>query len=115
MFLAGALTISAQPVSATSIQCTVASYYGHGDGYHGRKTASGEKFNAYGLSTAHRSLPFGTRLVVYNYNDLRYVEVPVNDRGPFVSSRDLDLSYGAFIKIANPNDGLEKVCYAVVA
>jgi rare lipoprotein A len=92
--------------------CSLASHYGIGDGYHGRITASGERLNAYGLSVAHRWLPFGTRLRVTNQSNGKSVIVRVNDRGPYVASRDLDLSYGAFSSIAPPGQGVVNMCYA---
>lgn len=94
--------------------CTLASHYGVGDGYHGQTTANGERYNAYGNSVAHRSLPFGTRLRVTNQRTGRSVIVRVNDRGPYVYDKDLDLSYGAFASIAPPSQGVVKVCYTVV-
>ncbi len=71
----------------------IASHYGKGDGYGGRRTASGERLNPNGLTAAHRSLPFGTRLRVHHRG--RSVVVRVNDRGPHVRGRCLDLSWGA--------------------
>jgi rare lipoprotein A len=94
--------------------CSLASHYGIGDGYHGRTTANGERYNAYGHSTAHRSLPFGTRLRVTNQTNGKSVVVRVNDRGPFVAGRSLDLSYGAFTKIASPGSGVARVCYSLM-
>ena len=94
--------------------CYLASHYGIGDGYHGRTTANGERYNAYGHSTAHRSLPFGTRLRVTNQTNGKSVIVRVNDRGPFVAGRSLDLSYGAFTKIASPGSGVARVCYSLM-
>ena len=92
--------------------CTLASHYGVGDGYHGQTTANGERYNAYGKSVAHRWLPFGTRLRVTNQQNGRSVIVRVNDRGPYIGNRDLDLSYGAFSYIANSNQGVVRVCYS---
>lgn len=94
--------------------CSLASYYGVGDGYHGQTTANGERYNAYGYSTAHRSLPFGTRLKVTNQTNGKSVIVRVNDRGPFVGGRSLDLSYGAFTQIASPGQGVANVCFTRV-
>ena len=71
----------------------VASYYGKQ--YHGRKTASGERFNMYELTAAHRTLPFGTNLKVTNLANDRSVVVRVNDRGPFKRDRILDVSLEA--------------------
>ena len=103
--------VAPHEVKAAS-SCSTVSHYGVGDGYHGRTTASGEKFNAYGLSTAHRSLPFGTTLELTNPANGKKVTVRVNDRGPFVAGRTLDLSYGAFSQIAPPSQGVATVCYA---
>ena len=94
--------------------CSLASHYGVGDGYHGLTTANGQRYNAYGNSTAHRYLPFGTRLRVTNQANGKSVIVRVNDRGPFVGGRSLDLSYGAFSKIASPGSGVARVCYTQV-
>jgi rare lipoprotein A len=103
------------PVTAKAASgCSLASHYGIGDGYHGQITANGERFNAYGKSVAHRYLPFGTRLRVTNRSNGRSVIVRVNDRGPFVGDRDLDLSYGAFSSIAHPGQGVAKICYTTI-
>jgi len=69
----------------------VASFYGHGERL-SRHTASGAVFNPHGYSAAHRTMPFGTHLRVCHHG---CVTVVVNDRGPFVRGRHLDLSYGA--------------------
>ena len=61
----------------------------------GSKTASGERFNPNGLTAAHRSLPFGTMLRLVNHSNGRTVTVRVNDRGPFIKGRGLDVSRGA--------------------
>jgi rare lipoprotein A len=106
-------TVGLAPLQAKAASgCSLASHYGVGDGYHGLTTANGERYNAYGHSTAHRSLPFGTRLRVTNQSNGKSVIVRVNDRGPFVVGRSLDLSYGAFTKIASPGSGVVRVCYS---
>jgi len=69
-----------------------ASWYG--PGFHGRRTASGERFDSYEMTAAHRSLPFGTRLRVVNETNGRSVVVRVNDRGPFTHRRIIDLARG---------------------
>jgi rare lipoprotein A len=74
-----------------------ASWYG--GKFNGRRTASGERYNMYGLTAAHKTLPFGTKLSVVNLANGKTVTVTVNDRGPFVRDRVLDLSYGAAKKI----------------
>ncbi|MFD2113646.1 septal ring lytic transglycosylase RlpA family protein [Thiorhodococcus fuscus] len=71
----------------------VASYYG--ERFDGRRTASGERFNMNALTAAHKTLKFGTRLMVTNKANGRSVEVTVNDRGPYVRGRTIDLSKGA--------------------
>ncbi len=85
----------------------VASWYGKP--FHGRKTASGEVYDMYGLSAAHRSLPLGTRLQITNLDNQRQVVVRVNDRGPFVKGRILDLSYGAAKKLGYVSQGTARV------
>ena len=74
-------------------QAMVASYYA--SRFHGRKTASGETFDQYAMTCAHRSLPFDTRLIINNPKNGKSIQVRVNDRGPFGHGRDLDLSYAA--------------------
>jgi len=103
------------PVTAKAASgCSLASHYGVGDGYHGQTTANGERYNAYGNSVAHKTLPFGTRLRVTNQRNGKSVIVRVNDRGPYIAGRDLDLSYGAFSSIAHPGQGVASVCYSRV-
>ena len=80
------------PLEAQTIKGK-ASYYGGKDGLCGRKTASGEKFNCHAMTAAHKKLPFGTKLRVKHGN--KSVVVRINDRGPFVRGRVLDLSIGA--------------------
>lgn len=76
-----------------------ASYYA--DKFNGRKTASGEIFSNNKLTAAHRKLDFGTKLKVTNIVNNKSVIVTVNDRGPFIKSRDIDLSKEAFMKITD--------------
>jgi len=78
--------------SGRLLQRGTASWYG--PGFHGRKTASGERFNSYDMTAAHRYLPFGTRLKVVNESNGRSVIVRVNDRGPFTHRRIIDLAKG---------------------
>ena len=79
------------------MQTGIASYYG--EKYHGRETASGEIFDMYDLTAAHQELPFGTKIRVINLDNTKQVVVRINDRGPFVKGRILDLSYGAAQKL----------------
>ncbi|PSN15663.1 hypothetical protein C7293_06310 [filamentous cyanobacterium CCT1] len=71
----------------------IASWYG--PYFHGRQTATGETFNQYALTAAHKTLPFGTYLKVRNQLNGKTVVVRVNDRGPYIGDRSLDLSYAA--------------------
>lgn len=75
----------------------VASFYANK--FHGRKTASGAIFDNNKLTAAHKTLPFGTKLKVTNLANGKSVVVEVNDRGPFVKGRELDLSKAAFLEI----------------
>ena len=84
---------SAPPVTVGSEETGLASWYGYP--YHGRRTASGEVYDMNDMTAAHRTLPLGTRLMVTNLDTGQAVEVRVNDRGPFVDGRILDLSYAA--------------------
>lgn len=76
-------------------QSGLASMYGKGDGYGGKRTASGERMNPHAYTAAHRTLPFGTRVQVTNRRNGRSVTVRINDRGPFTRGRVIDLSYAA--------------------
>jgi len=73
--------------------------------------ANGQPMDPGANITAHRSLPFGTRLRVTNQNNGKSVVVRVTDRGPFHGGRILDLSHGSFSRIASPSSGVAKVCY----
>lgn len=84
-----------------------ASWYGKD--FHGRPTSSGERFDMYGLTAAHKTMDFGTRLRVINPDNDKSVEVIVNDRGPFIAGRDLDLSYGAAREIGFHLKGVGRV------
>lgn len=92
VLLALALTYatSVQATSAPQTITGVASWYG--PGFHGRTTANGERYNMHGLTAAHKSLPFGTEVKVTNGSNGKAVIVRINDRGPFVGSRIIDLS-----------------------
>jgi len=81
-----------------------ASWYG--PKFHGRKTASGRRFNMYEPVAAHRTLPFGTLLLVKNLKNGKTVRVKVIDRGPFIRGRHLDLSYSAAKKLNMIKDGV---------
>jgi len=93
-------------------QVGVASYYA--DEFHGRPTASGEIFDMNGLSCAHRTLPLGTRVRVTNLDNGKSVELPVNDCGPFVEGRIIDLSKGAAEKLGMIESGTAIVKIEVI-
>ena len=88
-------------------QTGTASYYGAR--HHGKRTASGEPFNQHGLTAAHRSLPFGTRVLVTNMANQRSVVVRINDRGPHTRGRLIDLSRAAAEKIGMLRSGTARV------
>jgi rare lipoprotein A len=77
-------------------------------------TANGERFNKHGLTAAHRKLPFGTKLRVTNLRTGKSVVVRVNDRGPFIKGRVIDLSLGAAKRIGLTKSGVAKVSFVVV-
>ena len=83
-----------------------ASWYG--PGLNGNKTASGEIFDMYGMTAAHKKLPFGSIVLVTNEENGKSVVVRINDRGPFVSGRVIDLSYGAAYLIDMVRAGVVK-------
>lgn len=89
LVLASALATEAQ-ASGSHFQRGAASWY-----QHGRRTANGEAFNPNGLTAAHRSLPFGSRVRVVNERTGRSVVVRINDRGPFIGGRIIDLARGS--------------------
>lgn len=84
-----------------------ASFYGLN--VQGNGTASGERFNAYALTAAHPSLPFGTMVKVVNLDNQKEVIVKINDRGPYADGRIIDLSQAAFQTIAPLSQGIAKV------
>jgi rare lipoprotein A len=84
-----------------------ASWYG--DDFHGKKTANGQIYDMYGVSAAHKTLPLGTRVRVTNLENNRSVILVINDRGPFVRGRIIDLSYGAARKLGSVERGVVKV------
>ncbi len=90
----------------------VASYYA--DKYHGRKTSNGEIFNMYDLTAAHKTLPFNTKVKVTNLSNGKSVIVRINDRGPFVKGREIDLSKAAAVKIGMIKSGTAKVSLEIV-
>ncbi len=76
----------------------------------GRKTASGQMFCQTDLTAAHRSLPLGTKVLITNTHNSKSVEVTINDRGPFVGKRIIDLSKAAATELGSRNRGVTSVC-----
>jgi rare lipoprotein A len=85
----------------------IASYYGKK--FHGRKTASGERFDMNAMTAAHRTLPFGTKVRVTNLENGSRVVLRINDRGPVSEQRLIDVSYGAAKELGFVTQGLTRV------
>jgi rare lipoprotein A len=100
------------PSSTPFTETGRASWYG--EPHHGRLTANGERFDMHALTAAHPSLPFGTRLRVVNLENDREVEVRVNDRGPSIPGRILDLSYAAARALQAIEAGIIRVRFTVL-
>ena len=103
--VAAALLISS---TAAYAQCGGASWYG--PGFNGKRAASGEIFNENAMTAAHRSLPFGTKVMVTDQRTGNAIEVTINDRGPFHGGRIIDLSKAAATKLGFRNRGTTSVC-----
>ena len=103
---------SAQSVEPPS-EKGIASWYGAP--YHGQRSASGEIYDQEKLTAAHRTLPFGTRVRVHRVDGGESVVVRINDRGPFVKSRIIDLSRAAAVRLGLTNGGVAPVIVEVVA
>ena len=106
--LAG-VPVETEPVSPASWQSCKTSYY-----WQGSRTANGERYNPDGLTAAHKTLPFGTRVLVQNPNNGAQVTVRINDRGPFIAGRCLDLSRAAMQTIGGTSAGVLTVNYKVL-
>jgi len=81
----------------------------YGRGFHGKKTATGEKFNQNDRTAAHPTLPMGTQATVTNLNTGNSVDVKINDRGPYVKGRDIDLSKRAAKELGMTKEGVARV------
>ena len=93
-------------------QIGIASYYGKK--FHKKKTANGKTFNMYKVSAAHKSYPLGTKVRVTNLENGKSIKLVINDRGPFVKGRIIDLSYKAARKLDFVNQGTVKVRIDVI-
>lgn len=85
----------------------LASFYS--DAFEGKKTASGDIYKSSKMTAAHRTLPFGTQVKVTNLSNNKSVTVTINDRGPFVKDRIIDLSKAAAVKLGYIDQGVTKV------
>lgn len=103
----GAYARECNVMEAPKVQTGRASWYG--PGFHGRKTANGEVFNMNSMTAAHRSLKLGTRILVENVENGQSAILRVNDRGPYVGQRVLDVSKAAAHTLGFHNDGLAQV------
>ena len=105
-------------VQSTNIQIKdsigIASYYGGGDGYHGKRTANGEIFDENKLTCAHKTLPFGTKVKVTNLSNDKTLILRVNDRGPFIKGRIIDVSKEASIILGFHLQGITNVKIEIV-
>ena len=105
------------PLSSDSLenspQYGKASWYG--SKFHGRKTASGERFNKHSYTGAHKKLPFGTIIRVTNLRNGKEVYIKLNDRGPFINGRILDVSRAAAKAIGLINRGVIQVKVEVIS
>lgn len=100
-------------VNAKNYQTGTASYYA--DFFNGRLTANGERFNnVYVYTAAHKTLPFGTKVRVTNLKNKRSIVVRINDRGPFVKGRVIDLTRSGAKKLGFEKQGLAKVQLDIV-
>ncbi|MDO9578293.1 MAG: septal ring lytic transglycosylase RlpA family protein [Candidatus Cloacimonadales bacterium] len=90
-----------------NVSYMVTSYYGKK--FHGKPTSNGETFDMNELTGAHKTLPFGTRLRVTNEDNSKSVVIRINDRGPFVKGRELDISYAAAQEIGLIAYGVKKL------
>jgi rare lipoprotein A len=98
----------------TVVQTAAGAASWYGQKFHGRRTASGERFDMNGLTAAHRTLPFGTQVRVTNPRNGRSVVVRINDRGPAARSRVIDLSRGAAETVGIVRSGVAPVTLEVL-
>jgi len=112
--VAGILALSPLGVTPASAQMMAGTASWYGPGFHGRPTASGERFDQNALTAAHRSLPFGTRVRVTNQANGESVIVRINDRGPFHGNRVIDLSREAAAEIGLLRAGIGRVTIEVL-
>jgi rare lipoprotein A len=108
----GKTYVPLKKVAVGHVQKGIASWYG--PGFHGKKTSSGEKYDMYSLTAAHNVLPMNTLVKVTNLANNKAVVVRINDRGPFIDDRIIDLSYGAARELGMLRPGTAPVHLAVL-
>jgi rare lipoprotein A len=101
--------LSFSPIAEAGSATGMASYYKSG-----KRTANGERYNPQGFTAAHRTLPFGTKVLVTNLKTGKSVIVRINDRGPFIRGRIIDLSLGAARVVGLTASGVAKVKITVL-
>ncbi|MGH9803820.1 MAG: septal ring lytic transglycosylase RlpA family protein [Candidatus Acidiferrales bacterium] len=101
------------PAAEGEVETGLASWYGHP--YHGRQTSSGEVYDMNAMTAAHRTLPFGTWVMVTNLENQQFTEVRINDRGPFIEGRIIDLSRAAAEAISMIGPGTALVRLDIVS
>jgi len=106
----GAEPVRARPTGHE--QRGIASWYG--PKFHGRQTANGERYDMHGLTAAHRTLPFDTWVQVTNLDNGRSVDLRINDRGPFIKGRVIDVSYAAAQELEMVGPGIAQVAIRVL-
>jgi rare lipoprotein A len=104
--------VSKTAAKSSKVQIGTASWYGKQ--FHGRQTASGDTYDMFQFTAAHRTLPLGTLVKVTNLRNGKWVIVKVNDRGPYVGHRVMDVSYGAAQMLAFRQRGIERVKLEVI-
>lgn len=109
MITAIAVMLLSAPLQAKE-ECGVASWYG--SKFHGKQTASGEIYNMHDMTAAHKTLPFGTEVKVIDNHGNEAI-VTINDRGPFIKGRIIDLSSTAALKFDMHNKGITQVCITI--
>jgi rare lipoprotein A len=103
----GGCAASRPPAGGEAGETGMASYYSAA--FHNGQTASGERYSKYAMTAAHRTLAFGTRVRVTHLDTGRHVVVRINDRGPFIKGRIIDLSYAAARELGMIRDGTARV------
>ena len=116
IFLSAFIALGALAPAAVEAgsSCGYASHYGYGDGFAWQTMANGRPMDPNAMTSAHPSLPMGTKIRVVNPANGKSVNLVISDRGPYHGGRILDLSSGAFSRIASLGQGVAKVCFSRV-